>query len=225
MARKTKPKNHAKSKKGGEMKNGGVIKGEGALTSMLQLADLEQNPSVCIAPDVARKIQNQEPEEMKQDECAIIYVGRRNIFPQKQLCIVECFHSTINQFETYKFDNVFGMCLSFIIKSSEKILIRPGCSATVKTDFIFNSFKPKHFKNLRKQSRENEFGELFSRLKFHIWNLDWSIQNEKVYVKYKEGFLKNVVDEPFEVEILNYCPSEFIIEPQTHLGKIYFYAQ
>ena len=198
-----------------------TMKGEDGVISMLNLShDGEHLHSSNVAEEESKS--SSQLEEL----CSNNETGtRKSCFPQKQLSIVDCFHSTTNQIEPSKFDNVFSMCISFIMKSSEPVVIRPGCTIKVKTDFLFKSFEPRHFKSLKKQSEEVKFENLFSRMKYHIWNLDcWNTMNQKVYVKYQEGFMKDVVDHPFEVEITNQSSNDFNLEPEINVCKIYFYA-
>ena len=215
MSRKT--KDNIKTKR---------IKGEKGVLSMLKMADLEQIPEEIhnehISPEVQDQFEGSEMVEISNHSPV-----RKNCFPQKQLCLVECFRSTVNQFEVFKFNNVFSMCLSFIVRTSEHVVIHPGCTTNIKTDFIFNSFEPKNFKSLKKQDLEVQFKTLYSQLKYHIWNLDWNVgvRNQKVYAKYAEGYLKDIADKIFQVEVSNYSSSDAVLEPDTHICKIYFYAQ
>ena len=142
----------------------------------------------------------------------------------KQISPTECFQELVKKHENNDVQNIYFMCLSFILQSEEEIKIKGNSSRTILTNYIFKEkTKKRNVKSKIKQEEEETFQRLSAEMKYFVCS-EFSA-NSPIQIQATQGLLSDIMDRALFLNIANYSGGEITIAPKTALAKIFFYFQ
>ena len=142
----------------------------------------------------------------------------------KLISPVEAFQALVNKHEKNDTQNIYFMCISFILQSEEEIEIDRNSSTKILTNYIFKEKpKRKNVKSTAKKAEEESSQQMTSQMKYFI-SSEFSIDSP-IQIQSSQGLLTNILDSSLFLNIVNYSSEKIVIAPKTALGKIFFYFQ
>ena len=149
---------------------------------------------------------------------------RASLLPKngKSVSPIECFQSLVDKHDNKSVQNIYFMCLSFILQSEDEINVSGNSICQVLTNYVFKEKKrKKETKNKYKNHDEELFQNLTSDMKFFISSEFAS--GSFIQLQPTQGLLTDILDKKLYLNVVNYSNEDFILPPNTALGKIYFY--
>ena len=157
-------------------------------------------------------------EYKKKEKPSLIPLNCKLISP------IECFQALVNKHDKKDIQNVYFMCLSFILQNEEEVNIGANSTITLLTNYNFKEkIRKRKVKNIAKSEEEIQFNNLTSEMKYHI-SSDFA-SNSFIQIQPQQGLLTDILDQVLVLKIANYSNEDYILPPKIALGKIYFYFQ
>ena len=102
-------------------------------------------------------------EYKKKEKPSLIPLNCKLISP------IECFQALVNKHDKKDIQNVYFMCLSFILQNEEEVNIGANSTITLLTNYNFKEkIRKRKVKNIAKSEEEIQFKNLTSEMKYHI---------------------------------------------------------
>ena len=161
---------------------------------------------------------DQEMKETKQNRPCLLPTSCKSISP------VDCFQSLVNKHDKKDIQNIYFMCLSFMLQTEHEVNIGGNSTHKISTNYIFREkTKKKEAKRKAKNEEDSFFSSLTFEMKYYITSEFASTSFLQILPQ--EGLLSDVLDKLLVLDIANYSSEDFQLAPKTVLGKIFFYLQ
>ena len=158
---------------------------------------------------------NQEMKKNHQERPSLLPISCKSISP------IECFQSLVNKHDKKDTENVYSMCLSFMLQTEHEVNIAGMSTRKVSTNYIFREkTKKKEAKSKAKNEEDSFFHNMTFAMKYYITSEFAS--NSFLQIQPQEGLLIDILDKILILNIGNYSNDNFILAPKTVLGKIFF---
>lgn len=161
---------------------------------------------------------DQEMKKTKQERPCLLPISCNSISP------IECFQSLVNKQDKKNIQNIYFMCLSFMLQTEHEVDIGGNSIHKISTNYIFREkTKKKELKSKAKNEEDIFFYNMTFEMKYYITSEFAS--NSFLQILPQEGLLSDILDKILILDIANYSSNNFILAPKTVLGKIFFYFQ
>ena len=150
---------------------------------------------------------------------------RRSIRPKDCVFIspFECLNGIVKKYNTPLVD-MRSMCISFILKSTNEIIIKGNSSAEVLTNHIFTKRKKgKKEANVEISGQEMVLNELESQLAYHLTN-EGQLPLFGIILDPRQSQLQHKMDNQFCVNLFNFNSNDFKLHANSIICKIFIYV-
>lgn len=159
---------------------------------------------------------DQEINKTKQERPCLLPMSCNSISP------IDCFQSLVNKQDKKDIQNIYFMCISFMLQTEQEVDIGGNSVHKISTNYIFREkTKKKEAKSRAKNEEDSFFYNMTFEMKYHITSECAS--NSYLQILPQEGLLSDIIDKILILDIANYSSNNFILAPKTVLGKIFFY--
>ena len=181
-----------------------IFKGKKVLDEILNLSNEER--------------MDQEIKQNEQERPCLLPISCKSISP------IDCFHSLVNKHDKKDIQNIYLMCLSFMLETEHEVNIGGMSTHKISTNYVFREkTKKKELKNKAKNEEDIFFHKMTFEMKYYISSE--FISNSFLQIQPQEGLLTDILDRIVVLNIANYSNDDYILAPKTVLGKIFFYFQ
>ena len=134
------------------------------------------------------------------------------------ICPIDCLQNIVKKYEEYSLDNIHYMCISFILRNTEEVVIKADTFANVATNHTFVKRKKKDMSGTGYLLREIE-----ENLSYHL-QAENQIPVVGLVTDPRQCQMRQHFGEQFTVKIFNFNSEDVILHPNTNICKIYIYS-